>query len=140
MKIFDYKFLILLGLTLVVYFLYREVERLKKEIKNLKNNNNSNNKLEDEKNKLLNDKDIDTEYQIPLPSNNAIIENKINEEIDEEINEEINEEIYQSNKKKINIPINYNNEKIDQKMDEKNFSVTSDNKIEIYSNDNDENT
>lgn len=45
MKIFDYKFLILLGLSLVVYFIYREVEyirakvdKLEKEIKNKSDN------------------------------------------------------------------------------------------------------
>lgn len=32
MKFFDYKFLILLGLTLVVYFIYREVEYLREKI------------------------------------------------------------------------------------------------------------
>jgi hypothetical protein len=32
MKIFDYKFIILLGLTLVVYFIYREVEYLRSKI------------------------------------------------------------------------------------------------------------
>lgn len=45
MKIFDYKFLILLGLSLVVYFIYREVEylrtkvdKLEKELKNKSEN------------------------------------------------------------------------------------------------------
>ena len=45
MKIFDYKFLILLGLSLVVYFIYREVEylrgkvdKLEKELKNRADN------------------------------------------------------------------------------------------------------
>mgnify|MGYP000433056084 CR=1 FL=1 len=32
MKFFDYKFLILLGLTLVVYFIYREVEFLRSKV------------------------------------------------------------------------------------------------------------
>ena len=45
MKIFDYKFLILLGLTLIVYFLYRELDTLKKQFKKFE----SNNKLSDTK-------------------------------------------------------------------------------------------
>ena len=35
MKFFDYKFLILLGLTLVVYFIYREVEYLRSKVDKL---------------------------------------------------------------------------------------------------------
>ncbi len=38
-KIFDYKFLIILGLSLVVYFLYTEVETLNKRISKLELNN-----------------------------------------------------------------------------------------------------
>ena len=49
MKIFDYKFIILLGLTLVVYFIYREVEYLRSKInkieKDISNINVSTNKL-----------------------------------------------------------------------------------------------
>lgn len=37
MKFFDYKFLILLGLTLVVYFIYREVEYLRSKVDKLEN-------------------------------------------------------------------------------------------------------
>ena len=37
MKLFDYKFLILLGLTLVVYFIYREILDLKTKISTLEN-------------------------------------------------------------------------------------------------------
>ena len=51
MKIFDYKFIILLGLTLVVYFIYREVEYLRSKInkieKDISNINvSTNNKIE----------------------------------------------------------------------------------------------
>ena len=51
MKFFDYKFLILLGLTLVVYFIYREVEYLRSKV----------NKIETE----LNQKKLTTE-SIPV--------------------------------------------------------------------------
>ena len=35
MKFFDYKFLFLLGLTLSIYFIYREVEYLREKIDKL---------------------------------------------------------------------------------------------------------
>jgi hypothetical protein len=38
---FDYKFLIILGLTLVVYFLYREVEYIRNKLNKLENNINA---------------------------------------------------------------------------------------------------
>ncbi len=38
MKLFDYKFLILLGLTLVVYFMFREILDLKKKIETIETN------------------------------------------------------------------------------------------------------
>lgn len=42
MRFFDYKFLILLGLTLVVYFIYREVEYLREKVDKLERAVNSN--------------------------------------------------------------------------------------------------
>jgi hypothetical protein len=53
MKFFDYKFLILLGLTLVVYFIYREVEFLRSKV----------NKIETE----LNQKKLTTELVSVAP-------------------------------------------------------------------------
>ena len=35
MKILDYKFLIVIGLTVIVYFLFREIENLNKKMKKL---------------------------------------------------------------------------------------------------------
>lgn len=76
MKLFDYKFLILLALTLVVYFIFREVLDLRKKVNNLKDkvdhlehqpqkqiSNNVNN-IED--NLIDNKKPV---FQIPLPTN-----------------------------------------------------------------------
>ena len=37
MKIFDYKFIIILSLSLVVYFLYREIEQLTKRMNAFEN-------------------------------------------------------------------------------------------------------
>ncbi len=73
MKLFDYKFLILLGLTLVVYFIYREVEylrgkvdKIESEIKNNKLKNSENLVLEEKTNHLI-------EYQKDSKSNNDIV-------------------------------------------------------------------
>ena len=79
MKLFDYKFLILLGLTLVVYFIYREILDLKTKISTLENKvtvgitnkDHQNNKLN---NKKINELTLSNDYnekpinfQIPLP-------------------------------------------------------------------------
>jgi len=40
-KIFDYKFIIILGLSLIVYFLYREVELLNKRVSTLEMSSNN---------------------------------------------------------------------------------------------------
>lgn len=55
-RIFDYKFVIILGLSLIVYFLYREVEHLNKRVTGLENNMNIE-KIEN---------DIIEEIQLPL--------------------------------------------------------------------------
>ena len=72
MKLFDYKFLILLGLTLVVYFIYREILDLKHkvnsmetEIKQLETKSEKNPKKSIQ-NKKEEPKQIN--FQIPLPS------------------------------------------------------------------------
>ena len=85
MKLFDYKFLILLGLTLVVYFLYREIIDLKGKLSNVENKvetsltyiKNDNDKLRNQKKKELtytqseqsdkNDSQNSVHFQIPLP-------------------------------------------------------------------------
>ena len=78
MKLFDYKFLILLGLTLVVYFMYREILDLKSKVLTIEDrvsneikqpNNKLNKKVNDASityNKVeSNEKPIS--FQIPLP-------------------------------------------------------------------------
>ena len=79
MKLFDYKFLILLALTLVVYFIFREVLDLRKKIDKLQSNIDdlSSKKLLEtnkESNPLpmeLKPKPSNT-FQIPLPKKNVI--------------------------------------------------------------------
>jgi len=46
MKFFDYKFILLLGLTLVVYFIYRELEYLRTKVEKLETDIKNTNKLE----------------------------------------------------------------------------------------------
>ena len=38
MKFFDYKFMLILGLSMVVYFIYREIEQINKRVSSLENN------------------------------------------------------------------------------------------------------
>ena len=91
MKLFDYKFLILLALTLVVYFIFREVLDLRKKIENLKDNvdNLSKLQLENKKtntidnkveHKVIENKPTKNVFQIPLPkkveNNNQITNNE----------------------------------------------------------------
>ena len=111
MKFFDYKFLILLGLTLVVYFLYREVEIIKNKLKKY-------DLLEDKKvkNETENEGD-DSILQIELPPNPDDIKVEESKPVEENV------------KKIINIPLNLNK---DSKTDDK------DNK-ELDGDDNNEN-
>jgi hypothetical protein len=53
MKIFDYKFIILLGLTLVVYFIYREVEYLRSKINKIEKDINNINVSTNDTTKLI---------------------------------------------------------------------------------------
>ena len=168
MKIFDYKFLILLGLTLVVYFLYREVEILKKKVKKINNNtlenNNSNENNSSNDNLILKEKSEDI-IQIDLPPKPEIDENENKEETNNEIklienivkniNEDSNDNNnsnYQSDLKVINLPLKLQNEENEIVKEEilndtstnsendnlRDYSNTSE-KLEIYSNDDEDN-
>jgi hypothetical protein len=46
MALFDYKFVILIGLTLVIYFIYKELETIKTRIDKMENNNKNKKPLE----------------------------------------------------------------------------------------------
>ena len=162
MKIFDYKFLILLGLTLVVYFLYREVEILKKKVKKINKleNNDSNEKNSSNDNLILKEKNNDI-IQIDLPPKPEIDEKEKNEiklienivkNIEEDGNIENNNSDYQSDLKVINIPLKLQNEENEIVKEEilndtssnsendniRDYSNTSE-QLEIYSNDDEAN-
>lgn len=74
MKLFDYKFLILLALTLVVYFIYREILDLKNKVKELETKANNRNP-EIENTNLVNNLDL-------IPSNQIDVKNEhVNEHV-----------------------------------------------------------
>lgn len=142
MKFFDYKFLILLGLTLVVYFLYREVEVIKNKLKKY-------DLLEDKKGKNDTENEGDDNLlQIELPPNPD--DNKV--EVDMEESKLVQENV----QKVINIPLKLGTDSKKEVMDntelnDENNNLTSSNsevdvnvysntseKLEIYSNDDEE--
>tara|TARA_A100001015_G_C14948474_1_gene695673 strand:- start:444 stop:1136 length:693 start_codon:yes stop_codon:yes gene_type:complete len=80
MKIFDYKFLILLALTLVVYFLFREINDLKSKVKELESVENR--KLHEIKEPVVEKpKEL---FQIPLPKTRSPVPNLIHNEVESE--------------------------------------------------------
>lgn len=70
MKFFDYKFLILLGLTLVVYFIYREVEYLRSKVEKLESDIKKNNGI------TFNDPNVQEEKLENKPNTNSQVNKK----------------------------------------------------------------
>lgn len=121
MKIFDYKFILIIILTLLIYFLYRKIELLEKNVNQL-NNINTNIK-----------KEI---IQLPLPNLEQFDNN--NEQL-----EQVDEQYIQQNLE--------NNNEIEQYSEDNNsehhsneeqysevYSNDQTDDLQIYSNDNDE--
>lgn len=142
MKLFDYKFLILLGLTLVVYFMFREIIDLRKKINTLEQSVDNINKkmITNTLNKVLsNQSEEKSIFQIPLPgpiqgtgSGTLLRQNQ-------ETNSGSNIEIVLG-KPIFQIPLPTINEdprvyEIDS--DDEEVSITGEN-VAIYSNDNEE--
>jgi hypothetical protein len=75
MKIFDYKFLILLGLSLVVYFIYREVEYLRVKVDKLEKDfkNKSDNLLTNKNNIQTTPEPINTSNELKPLTNKPIL-------------------------------------------------------------------
>ena len=107
MKLFDYKFLILFGLSFVVYFIYKEIEYLRCRIANIEI-------------AILSE-------QVPQ-FNSKILNNKKEKEIVKEI---YNLPIIVKSPKKINVDLTYNSEVISDSE-----SSISSRHVAIYSNDN----
>ena len=64
MKIFDYKFIMILGMTLVIYFIYREVERLTERVNELEQITKGNQFVSIQQSN-------DEPLQLPLPEHNV---------------------------------------------------------------------
>ena len=140
MKLFDYKFLILLALTLVVYFIFREVLDLRKKVNNLKDkvdhlehqqpkqitnniNNNGNNLIDDKK----------PVFQIPLPPNP-------NKQKIVEANQHLNkQECVPSNLVHNKLSTIEESQKISESEEEDEEESENGERLAIYSNDNHEN-
>jgi hypothetical protein len=96
MKIFDYKFIILLGLTLVVYFIYREVEylrskinKIEKDISNINISTNNTNKITQPA-EMINIKSFSSET--PLTSIYDEIPTKLSVESEEKVKDFLDNE------------------------------------------------
>lgn len=140
MKLFDYKFLILLALTLVVYFIFREVLDLRKKINTLKDKVEH---LEDQPSKQINNENnlIDNKkpvFQIPLPKNHnqlKVIETKNLEPVSI-VNNSDNKECTTPNlvhNKLSTIEENKKNSETEEEAESENVE-----RLAIYSNDNHE--
>lgn len=88
-KIFDYKFLIILGLSLVVYFLYTEVDTLNKRVSKLELSNTQ-----------LDVKNTKKQLELPPPptESNDEIDGSVEETVEEYSNEETPVQVYSHDK------------------------------------------
>jgi hypothetical protein len=163
MRIFDYKFIIILGMSLVIYFLYRDIEKLSNKVNQLENNYyksldnievpspiNTNN---DVTNNVTNNDVI----QLPMPINNNDIESPTQINNDNINNDNINNDNINNDKYielplpnniveltstadiNLNIPLALNDDYI-QQNDNDDYIQQNDNGddiIEEYSQDND---
>lgn len=93
MKFFDYKFLIILGLSLVVYFIYREVEILRTKVYKLENEIKNNKLIEPPTIQPIQNKQEITENINKPIEHNKISPKIINIEIDKTPGVKINSEI-----------------------------------------------
>tara|TARA_B100001287_G_C22658708_1_gene519168 strand:+ start:314 stop:1135 length:822 start_codon:yes stop_codon:yes gene_type:complete len=142
MKLFDYKFLILLALTLVVYFMFREIIDLRNKIDNLESKVNTieynpnqpvvKKQMEIKPAKVIESKPV---FQIPLPKppveeKPEIGFNKILSTIKEQDNDETEIEsesnIDSSNIEKLEI---YSNDNIEDNIDD--FSIGESSEIDL---------
>jgi hypothetical protein len=147
MRIFDYKFIIILGMSLVIYFLYRDIEKLSNKVTQLENNYYKS--LES----FNDDETVDNNYkdsiiELPMPINNDI-------ELLMPINNDIELPMPINNDIELPMPINndqnenYNHDDLvneeyqddDEAIDDiiEEYSQDNDSDKIIYSNDNEDN-
>lgn len=146
MKIFDYKFFIMLVLTLVTYFIYRELDDLKEKYK----------KLSDKLDKLENNKEIEhnikPDLQLELPPSPKNLEKEKLSHEDEKLDEKEKNDLqtgenidtYSNDNEKNNYTPK-NDENIENSSEKTNDINLYENKdeydyedLDIYSNDNDD--
>lgn len=135
MKLFDYKFLILLALTLVVYFIFREVLDLRKKVNTLKDDleileKNQQKTIANKPNNEIEDKPV---FKIPLPKKK---EEPRQLEVFENIVIDDKNEVCHSPLKTNKLPsIQENNQVTESEVDE---DSQNGERLAIYSNDNHE--
>ena len=136
MKLFDYKFLILLALTLVVYFMFREIidlrnkiDTLESKVKTIEVTTNNSPQLANQNKPKIENKPV---FQIPLPKPPAkktmTVENVVNES-NIVLQQNENNNVLQENKLST---INENEDATESES----FVNSQIEKLEIYSNDN----
>ena len=75
MKLFDYKFILLILLSIIVYYLYIEIDKINARI--LVNNNNLNVRIEKMENKIKNQPKRISMETVPQINNKLILHTKI---------------------------------------------------------------
>jgi len=134
MKLFDYKFLILLALTLVVYFMFREIidlrnkiDTLESKVKTIELAPNNSPKLANKEKPKIESKPV---FQIPLPKPPVARQENI------QLNKNLEQiEVQAQVQEKKLSTINEN----DDATESESFANSQIEKLEIYSNDNLEN-
>jgi hypothetical protein len=146
MRIFDYKFIIILGMSLVIYFLYRDIEKLSNKVTQLENNYYKS--LESFNN---DEETVDINYnnsiiELPMPINDIQLPMPINDNQNDDYN--VNNDVT-INDIELPLPINnnqnddYNEEQPDDDYneeyqdDDEAIDNNQDDIIEEYSQDND---
>lgn len=137
MKLFDYKFLILLALTLVVYFMFREiidlrnkVDTIESKLKTIEGTTNNSPKIVNKNSPKIESKPV---FQIPLPKPPVVEKNTNSSGIKIEECNNLNENLELS--KTINDKLSTINEN-DNATESESYANSQIEKLEIYSNDN----
>ena len=132
-RIFDYKFVIILGLSLIVYFLYREVEHLNHRVTALESDSNNVN-VENIENSMM------EEIPLPLPpKQNVEIVLVNNDNMVEEYSNEIHQTSSSATSEELNIyshdVLNTNTNEMDSIGIESIINMAQEDNININTND-----
>lgn len=149
MGLFDYKFIILIGLTIVIYFIYKEVEHLRTKIDKLEQSYNMIKHIEYEMPKLP-DQSIKTVEEEPVDMKQTCLvvdlvstSTKVSPKISPKVSPKVSPKISPKVSPKANEQLStYNNiistsTSIDSESDSDSETISDDNEhLAIYSNDN----